>query len=95
MGGVDLLDRLCSSYRPMIRGKKWYWPLFLNIINASIVAAWKVYCIAHVASQDKLDHLDFRREITLSLLKLENMPRAVGASLPANARYDSMNQKYK
>ena len=26
MGGVDVMDRLLGTYRPMIRGKKWYWP---------------------------------------------------------------------
>jgi hypothetical protein len=39
MGGVDLLDRLCASYRPSIRGKKWWWPLLAHVLNASIVAA--------------------------------------------------------
>ena len=24
MGGVDVMDRLLGTYRPMIRGKKWY-----------------------------------------------------------------------
>jgi len=43
MGGADLMDRLLSSYRPMIRGKKWWWPLFLNALNVSIVAAWRIY----------------------------------------------------
>ncbi|KAL1237613.1 Chimeric ERCC6-PGBD3 protein [Trichinella spiralis] len=32
MGGVDLLDSLVAVYRPTIRGKKWYWPLFANAI---------------------------------------------------------------
>ena len=44
MGGVDLMDRLLSSYRPMIRGKKWYWPLFINALNITIVAAWRAHC---------------------------------------------------
>ena len=29
MGGVDLKDRLVESYRPSMRGRKWYWPLLL------------------------------------------------------------------
>ena len=28
MGGADQLDQFISFYRPTIRGKKWYWPLF-------------------------------------------------------------------
>ena len=36
MGGVDLLDRLSASYRPSIRGKIWYWPLFTNVLNVSL-----------------------------------------------------------
>ena len=39
MGGVDVMDRLLGSYRPLIRGKKWWWPLFTNALNISVVAA--------------------------------------------------------
>ena len=42
MGGVDLMDRLLSSYRLKIRGKKWYWPLFANYLNLTVVAAWRL-----------------------------------------------------
>ena len=28
MGDVDLLDRFINQHRPIIHGKKWYWPLF-------------------------------------------------------------------
>ena len=37
--GVDVFDCLLGSYRPTTRGKKWYWPLFINELNVSIVAA--------------------------------------------------------
>ncbi|KRZ75222.1 PiggyBac transposable element-derived protein 3 [Trichinella papuae] len=40
MGGVDLLDRLSLSYQPSIQQKKWYWPLFVNVLNVATVAAW-------------------------------------------------------
>lgn len=64
MGGVDLMDRLLSSYRPMIRGKKWWWLLFLIALNVSIVAAWHVHC---ASSDNKLSHLAFRRQAAICL----------------------------
>lgn len=94
MGGVDLMDRLLGSYRPMIRGKKWWWPLFLNALNISVVAAWKVHCNV---SADKMDHLSFRRSVTLSLLKFDEtsyVRKQVGggatANLPNSVRFDGV-----
>ena len=65
---VDLMDRLMSSYRPMVRWKKWWWPLFLNALNVSIVASWRIYSAVNDASQ-AIDHLSFRRNISMCLLK--------------------------
>ena len=42
MGGVDLLDRLCGSYRPTIYSKKRWWSLFTHALNVSVVAAWRL-----------------------------------------------------
>ena len=39
MRGVDLTDKVAESYRPDKRGKKWYWPLFINVINLSAISA--------------------------------------------------------
>lgn len=95
MGGVDLMDRLLASYRPMIRGKKWWWPLFLNALNVSIVAAWRIHCAVADADQ-KQDHLSFRRSLAISLLKAgpESERRQVGgghqADLPPAVRYDGV-----
>ena len=33
MGGVDLLDCTLSELIPVIRGKKWYWPLIINTLD--------------------------------------------------------------
>ena len=38
MGGVDVMDRLWGSYHSVIRGKKWYRLLIINVINVSVVA---------------------------------------------------------
>ena len=93
MGGVDLLDRLSAYYRPSIRGKKWYWQLFTNFLNVTLIAAWRIHC---KVSEKKMRHIDFRRNITLCLLKgdftpiSQPMPRGAEA-LPETIRYDGKN----
>ena len=52
----DLMERLLGSYRPTIRGKKWYWPLFTNMLNIAVVAAWRSHC---ATNNTKLSHLEF------------------------------------
>jgi len=90
MGDVDVMDRLLSSYRPMLRGKKWWWPLFLNVISLSVVAAWKVYHNLHGAD---MDHLSFCRDIVMCLMKIDS-PEATNASgghrvdLPNDVHFD-------
>ena len=44
MREVDVMDQLLGSYRQSIRGKKWYWPLVINGLNVSVVAAWLLHC---------------------------------------------------
>ena len=43
MGGVDLLDYFVNVYRPHIRSKKWYWPLFQYSLLLSLHSAMKLY----------------------------------------------------
>ena len=43
MGGVDLLDRFLSDYRPRLQSKKWFWCLFSNFLNMLVVAAWRLH----------------------------------------------------
>ena len=66
MGGVDVMDRLLGSYRPMICGKKWYWLLIINAINVSVVVAWRLHC---ALAETPKSHLVFRREIAICHLK--------------------------
>ena len=58
MGSVDLMDRLLKAYRPTIRGKKWYWPLFVNLLNTTVVDAWKFHC---QIGDKKITYIDFRK----------------------------------
>ncbi|KRZ70966.1 PiggyBac transposable element-derived protein 3 [Trichinella sp. T8] len=47
MGGVDILDKLLSSYRPRLRSKKWWLNLFPNALNLAVVAAWRLHRELH------------------------------------------------
>ncbi|KRY07850.1 PiggyBac transposable element-derived protein 3 [Trichinella patagoniensis] len=40
MGGVDISDKLLSSYRPRLKSKKFWWNLFSNALNLAAVSAW-------------------------------------------------------
>ncbi|KRZ49798.1 PiggyBac transposable element-derived protein 3 [Trichinella nativa] len=92
MGGVDLLDKLAAAYRPTIRSKKWYWPLFINAVNVAMVAAWRIHCFIE---ERPLSHLEFRRQVVLSLLQSERAatPRAASDSMSQlpDIRFDGVN----
>ena len=42
MGGVDLLDNFVAKYRITVKGKKWWWPLFINFIDVALCNAWNL-----------------------------------------------------
>ena len=37
MGGVDLHDNFVSKYRIKVKEKKWWWLLFVNLLDSPIV----------------------------------------------------------
>lgn len=57
--GVDLFDSLMAVYGIQIRGKKWYFALFTNILDTMVLASWKLYTTAELGTYD---FLTFRRE---------------------------------
>ena len=71
MGGVDLFDQQVSAYRIRIRSKKWWWCLFSWCVTAQVVNAWNIYRQKH----NKVQLLDYAREISLTLLKSYGTPR--------------------
>ena len=72
MGGVDIIDQSVSTYRSNIKVKKWYWPIFLYLLDASISNAWQIYRY----SKNDISLLEFRRNIALSLLNTNSSHRS-------------------
>ena len=94
MGGVDLLDRFISQYRPTIQTKKRYWSLFVNCIEMLTVAARRLHVT--VGTSPCLDFLEFIRSVVGGLLKTTSSESlgpdgriiinpSVGLHHPANA----------
>ena len=43
MGGVDLLNMMCSLYKYQFKSKRWYWYIFYHTLTIALVNAWFVY----------------------------------------------------
>ena len=66
MKGVDVFDRMLSSYGLRRRSKKWWWNIFANLLNMAAVAAFRFY--QHVGGSTNMSHTMFRREIARARL---------------------------
>ena len=64
MRGVDKHGWLVGKYSVGLREKKLYWPLFIRILDMSMVNAWTIYKFV-TANDDKeiLSLLDFKRQV--------------------------------
>lgn len=62
MSSTDRYKQDTNRLRIGIHGKKWWWPLFTWLIDASVVNAWKLH-------QGNMSQIDFRREITTVYLR--------------------------
>ncbi|XP_015907361.3 piggyBac transposable element-derived protein 3-like [Parasteatoda tepidariorum] len=82
--GVDLFDNLMETYCSSIQGKKWYWSLFINAFETSLLAAWKLSKL--FVPEQSLELLEFRRHITVAYLGLSVPRNNVGRSLGAQQR---------
>ena len=66
MGGVDLVDRALPDFRPVIHGKKWYWPLLVNALNIGFLYCWRIF---RIIADDAIEQKTFRRHIVSILLR--------------------------
>lgn len=80
MGGVDLFDNGMNNYRIRIRGKKWYWPLLTNALDAAMVNAWKLHCMFRkIENLPIMNQFDFRVSVVEALVTIpENRARCSG-----------------
>lgn len=74
MGGVDLLDSLISIYRPYLRSKRYYFRVFLHILDLTAVNAWLLYKRNALSKRDEyaerlLPLADFKMDLAASLCK--------------------------
>ncbi|XP_033228842.1 piggyBac transposable element-derived protein 3-like [Belonocnema kinseyi] len=68
MGCVDLHDNGICNYRINVKGKKWWWPHFVNLIDSVIVNSWKIY---NLANESKMSQLEFKSNIAVTLMKMD------------------------
>ena len=66
MGGSDGNAQQRSYYSPERSDSRYWWPLFIFLLKAAVLNAFKLWRILYPDS--KLSHLDFQREIVRSLL---------------------------
>ena len=73
MSGVDLLYRALFDSRPVICGKKWYWPLVINAINIAFLYSWRLY---RIISGETIPQKDFRWHI-VAVMITQSKPHAI------------------
>ena len=83
MGGVDLVDRALSDFRPSIHGKKWYWPLLVNGLNLAFVFSWRFY---RIITGESIEQKLYRRQV-VSILIRRSTPITPANHLPAPTVY--------
>jgi hypothetical protein len=61
-----LLDKQVFMYRTSIHSQKWWWPLFTQFIDVTLVNVWRLFQISN--PEVKINLLDVPRKIVLAFL---------------------------
>ena len=88
MGGVDLVDRALSDFRPKIIGKKWYCTLLVNALNISVVYTWRLYELLH---DEKIPQKDWRRKLVEVMVKISDGVKPINRSGPSYKTVDDVH----
>ena len=76
MGGTDQMDQAIATYRPFVRNRKWYWPLFLYCLEVSLYNSWLLYCTL----EKECPFLEHIRSIANSYLTLQRHNKRIFTS---------------
>ena len=68
-GGVNSLESLLRSYRPNLHSKEWWWSLFFNALNITVVTVFKM---CKNVCTDQLSHLDFHVEVAEVMVRADH-----------------------
>lgn len=64
-----LIQRFIANYRIGIRGKKWWWPLWVQCLDSPAVNTWKLHCFVAASTNAKpMPQLEFKNFIVKNLL---------------------------
>ena len=86
MGGVDRMDANVAQCRSSIRGKKWYFPIFIQLVDTVVNNSWLLYRL----QQKYVDLNSFKSSVAESLLNESQSKKKTSAKIPSSARYDSI-----
>ena len=107
MGGVDLLDMMCTLYKRQLKSKRWYLYIFYHTLTIAVVNAWFLYrrdC-KHLAIAKSFPLKQFQGMVAAALVKKDKVSRGRPSGLtppqakkqrvmpgPVNdVRYDNTN----
>lgn len=92
MGGVDRSDQNVSTYPTSIRGKKWYYPIFLHLLDLTLVNSWILFrLICSAKGENSPDLLGFKISVAKDLLARGRSLRSIPKSLSSELRYDGLH----
>ena len=79
-------DWLINKYRIKIRGKRWHFPIFTNIIDMTVVNAHILYCMANV----KMPFLEFWRKVVKFYMQISSLSDPKNSSRPSLSKQSKL-----
>lgn len=84
-GGVDTVDKMCSSYSVSRRTRRWPLAIFFQLLNIAGINSQILYNAKHINEAQKFRRL-FLKELSISLMKPHLEERAEIKTLPPDIR---------